>query len=338
MNREEIESNISKNAYTYGDVNLEGCHYRETRFIPFKDILMTAGDDSLYGSSNVDARVKDTEEKQIEYYKDQFSNGHMNPKDKLPTVKKMDIPVEVGGHLKIWKLSDGYHKTSAGDIIGMEGYAYDVYEFDSKVRESIFQQFVNCPTQTLSGTQDDVAKCVLNLISQGLVKKTAAAVTQIVEEMWPHKVLAAKQRCVSAILTEAKIPIAFESLSGKMAEAWYSKVKLSPAKGHIDPKTKRRIVTVLEGYEKRRIMEAIIAHEIEGTITSMRLYTQRPGKTQTVRDKRKKMLATIDQTKSALETVGCKVFPFEIEGFLPQQRDGVDRDQFRHLIPVSEII
>ena len=122
-----------------------------------------------------------------------------------------------------------------------------------------------------------------------------------------------------------------------MAEVWYEKVKLSPAGGNIDPKTKKRVVTVLEGYEKRRVMDAIIAYGADGTITIMRLYTKRPGKTQTVRDKRMKMLTTLDKTTEALKAAGCKVFPFEIEGFIPQQRDGVDRDDFRRLIPVSEI-
>ena len=336
MNRKEIEDKISNGEFTKGDVGIPGCHYIGKRFILISEIRKSPSDDSLYGSSN-DARVKDTVAQQIEYYKDQLSNGKMDPSEKLPTVHKLDIPVKVEGYLRLWQLDDGHHQTIAAESLGMEGLAYDEYSFDDEVRKSVFQQAMNCKPQTQTSTQDDVVKNMIYLIDQGLVKKTAAAVTKLVDEMWPHKVMVAKQKCISAILYETKIPIAFESLTSDIAEKWYVKVGLSPAGGKIDPKTKKRIVTVHEGYETRRIIDAIYAYAKDGTMTLMRFYVKPPGKTQTVRDKRKKMLGTLENYSKALASVGCEEFPFEVEGFIPQQKDGVDRDDFKRLIPVSEI-
>ena len=337
MNRKEIEDKISHGEYTYGDVGIPGCHYIETLFIPVTEIIKTVSNDSQYRSKN-GKRVKDTVPQQVEYYKDQMTNDQMSSKDKLPTVEKLDSPVIVDGHTRLYELIDGYHKTIAVESNGMEGYAYDVYSFDNEVRRSVFQQQMNCPSQTQQSTQDDVVKNMISLIDQGLVKKSAAEVTKLVEEMWPHKVIQAKQRCISAILYETKIPIAFESLTGEIAEKWYEKRGLSPAGGKIDPKTKMRVVTVHEGYETRRIIDAIAAFkEQDGTQTLFRCYVKAPGKTQTVRDKRKKMLATIKRYSEAQANVGTTIFPYEVEGFIPQQKDGVDRDDFTRLIPVSEI-
>ena len=338
MNRKEIENNISSGLYTYGDVNITGCHYIETRFIPFNKILRPGGDNGhKYGSANIKSRVKDTRQDRVDYYKDQFINGHMSPKEKLPTVKKLDTPVEVRGVLKEWVLSDGFHKTIAADIVGLEGYAYDVYEFDDDVREAVFRQRMNCPTQTLAGEQDDVVKEVITLIDQGKVKKDVAEVTQIVEEMWIHKVNSSKTKCVSAILQEAKIPIAFESLTDGIAQDWCEENNLSPAGGAIDPKTKMRVVTCKEGYEARRTIQAIIAYNITGKRTLMRLYIEAPGKTQTVQQKRQKMLNTFNTVDTALKAINATDIPVELEGFIPQQKDGIDRDNFKRLIPISEI-
>ena len=338
MNRKEIENNISSGLYTYGDVNITGCHYIETRFIPFKDILRTEGSNGKkYGSSNIKSRAKDTRQDRVDYYKDQHINNHMSLKEKLPTVRHLETPVEVKGVLKRWVLVDGFHKTIAGDIVGLEGYAYDVYEFDNEVREAVFRQRMNCPTQTLSGEQDDVVRDVIILIEQGEIKKEVAEVTQIVEEMWIHKVSSTKTKCVSAILQEAKIPIAFESLTDGIAQDWCEEYNLSPAGGAIDPKTKMRVVTCKEGYEARRTIQAIVAYKATGKRTLMRLYIDAPGKTQTVQQKRLKMLSKFKDVEDSLKNLNATDIPVELEGFFPQQKDGIDKDDFKRLIPISEI-
>ena len=338
MNRKEIEDKISSGKYTKGDVGIKGCTYTGQLYIPLTDIRKTPNDDSLYGSSN-GARVKDTVAQQVAYYKDMLSTNRMDPTEKLPTVKKMDRPIEVDGEMKSWQLVDGYHKTIAAESLGMGGLAYDVYSFDDEVRESVFQQAMNCKPKTQKSTPDDILKNVTNLIKKGLVEEKPTAVEQIVGEMSPFEHSSVKQKIVSAILYESEIPTDFESLTYDIAEKWYKKVGLAPAGGKIDPKTRMRVVTCKEGYETRRIIDAIAAYyEQEGTKTLFRCYVHPPGKTQNVRDKRKKMLATIKRYSDAQANVGTTIFPFEVEGFIPQQKDGVDRDDFKRLIPVSEII
>jgi hypothetical protein len=94
-------------------------------------------------------------------------------------------------------------------------------------------------------------------------------------------------------------------------------------------------VHIKEGYQYRAVIAAIERYSKKGLRTYVLGHFAAPTKKATLNSKRKQFIQEFDNIRTALESCGLNIWPIEVMGFLPQDKE---RENLKKLVKVCDLI
>ena len=227
-----------------------------------------------------------------------------------------------------------------GFYVAVYEFAQDGLSFEDSVRR--LQLTENDHYPSLESSTEDVVNTVSTMISQGssLVENNEKSIRKFVEEVCPNKHPSTRSKIVSDVVRKAGAYQEVVTYTAEDTMMWIEQNTDYSIAGNFDYDRNKIGWSVLEGYEDEFIMNAAKRfHESPNSPSSYFLCrTKAPSEKRPLRQRRLDMLEKFDQLGEAILDVAeyyneHGVFPWQVEGFLPQDHKAKEKD----FISVKEI-
>jgi len=250
----------------------------------------------------------------------------------LPIIEK--LPKEqIGddGQKKTHILIDGYNRVSALQKIGYTHYWFDVAEFGDEDNDPRLSRVTcalasNLHPPKLSSTDNDVFSSVVSAVMDKLIEKDPIAIKEYIRKygVSGRGSAARAAKIASEVMAATGVEASFQLWTAPRIKNEIDFFGLTSS-GSIDAKRQLHGWTCLESYEADTVMNALGKLRDTGKCSYIIGHVKQPNTEANLLDKREKMKLDIERRKEALVAFveyynEHKDFPFELLGYLPQQR------------------
>lgn len=325
---------IDTSKITYGELKSPGMKFVKRNIVDIKNIYNEPV------KSNNPTRSKGKSLSHIQQLEQSLSRGI--DYSKQPPIVIRNVRNE-NGVITENDIIAGMHRYEALLNLGMECWVFDEYEYTGEngvtYEEALrtFQLLENNKAPSLASTEDDVVKTVTILIAHGstLVKPTEDSIKEYVETVCSYKHHLTKAKIVRDIvrnLQKSGMYVYSDTITYTPADVTNFLVTQTDLKnfGEFDFVRNRFGWSVLEGYENELLSNAIKRFGDTNKGSYFVLHTKSPTETSSVQERRSKMVNNFKTMEKNLLKVfqyyqEHNEFPWNIEGFLPQDIAGGEK-------------
>lgn len=256
---------------------------------------------------------------------------------KMPLVVRKCARVVDGVHYD-YELVCGNHRFEALTALGQLEWIFDVYEFaldgisyEDSVRT--FQLQENDHEPQLESSIEDVVNVISRLIDRGskLVDNTEASITSYVTRFCPNMHWQTQSKVVRAVVAACGAWQDIVTYTPKDIERWVNRNTNLSIQGNYDKYRDKFGWSCLSGYEYETMFNMIKKFAEFKKESYVICHTKAPSKDRTLEDRRNDIISKFDSLNQSLVEVvkfynENKKFPWEIEGFLPQDRKKPEKE------------
>jgi hypothetical protein len=307
---------------TFGIITSPGTKYVDRLPVPLSRIYVPPMSDNPVRKKGKDLR-------NIQKLTKSLMNG-INY-SKMPPVIRKNPRIVDGVHYD-YELVCGNHRYEALVACGYDQWIFDIYEFalngisyEDSVRT--FQLQENDHEPQLESSIDDVVNVISRLIDYGskLVNNTESSISNYVTDYCPNMHWQTQSKVVRAVVAACGAYQDVVTYTPDDVQRWVNKNTTLTIKGNYDKYRDMCGWSCLTGYEYEVMFNMIKKYSELGKESYIICHTKAPSKDRTLEERRNDIVDKFDSLNESLVEVikfynKNKRFPWQIEGFLPQDR------------------
>lgn len=284
----------------------------EAKVISFKDIFI---DDIDGNRGKVQGDTHTAEE--IETLRMSFANG-VDTKEFPPAVAFR------GNHYdKPYVLQYGFGRCEALQELNQKEWFFTVLEGDEDALEDV-QASENEYLPKRLNREIDMKQFLARKIHEGKIPNTETAIRAKFRKVYPNRSKSVMDRVVQMVMNDTNTPQPFivytstarirQWLENHSKETYF-------IEGEFDYERNMYGVHIKEGYQYRTVLQAIKRYQNTGKKTYVLGHFGSPTKNATLKTKRNQFIQEFNSIRESLEFIGANVWPIEVMGFLPQDKE-----------------
>ena len=297
---------------------------KDTIILNFDDIYI---DDLTGNQTKVDTHTAE----EIENLKNSFSEG-VDLKEFPPAVRYRGLQYK-----KPYELVYGYGRVEGILLNKQKEWFFTLLDGDNDSLEDV-QAMENEQLPKRINKEVDMRKFLSNKVKEGKIGNTEKDIREKFRKIYANRDKAVMNRVVQQVMEELNTPqpyILYTStpriqqwLDNHSSEAYSIEGEYDDARGMVG-------VHIKEGYQYRAVIAAIERYSKTGRYTYVIGHFSPPTKKATLNGKRKQFIQEFDNIRTALESCGLNIWPIEVMGFLPQDKE---KENLKKLVKVSDLI
>ena len=234
-------------------------------------------------------------------------------------------------YAKPWELVYGYGRSEALRLLNTEGWFFTVLEGTEDALEDVqAQENERLPKRI--NEEVDMRKFLIQKVIDGKIEKSEKAIREKFRKVYPFRKKETENRVVPQVLSElgVKLPYILYTSTPKVKD-WIDNHSRDEYVINNEFDTERDVYSIVmkEGYQYRAVLKAYQTYEETGKKTGVIFHCGAPTAKATLNKKRDKVLQDFNSLKKTLFSCGTKIWPIEILGALPQDRE---KDNIKELI------
>ena len=291
---------------------------KDTIILNFDDIYI----DDIEGNKT---KVETHTAEEIETLKNSFAEG--------VDLKEFPPAVRYRGPLydKPYVLIYGYGRCEALLSNKKKEWFFTLLEGDDDAMEDV-QAMENEQLPKRINKEVDMRKFLANKVIEGKIGNTEKDIREKFRKIYTNRDKTVMNRVIQQVMEELNTPqpyILYTStpriqqwLDNHSSESYSIEGEYDDDRGMVG-------VHIKEGYQYRAVIAAIQRYYKEGQRTYVIGHFSPPTKKATLDSKRKQFIKEFNDIRTALESCGLNVWPIEVMGFLPQDKE---KDNLKKLV------
>lgn len=296
----------------------------ETRVINFNQIYI---DDISHNKAKVETHTPE----EIETLKNSFAEG-VDTKEFPPAVVYRGDEFD-----KPWALVYGFGRSEALMLNKQKSWYFTVLEGTEDAMEDV-QASENEMLPKRINMEVDMRKFLTNKISKGKIANDEKAIREKFRKVYPNRDKSVMNRVVQQVMEALNTPQPYILYtSTPRIQQWLENHSSEEyvIEGEYDTKRQMYGTHIKEGYQYRAVISAIKRYSETGEKTYVIGHFSAPTKKATLNSKRKQFIQEFENIRTAMSSCGLNVWPIEVLGFLPQDKEN---ENLKQLVKVSDII
>ncbi len=232
---------------------------------------------------------------------------------------------------KPWKLVYGFGRAEALRLLNTKGWFFTNLEGDEDAIEDVKAQENELLPKRVN-EEVDMRKFLIGKVVSGKIEKTETAIRGKFRKVYPFRKKEVENRVVPQVLSElgVKLPYVLYTSTPKVQD-WIDNHSRDDyvINNEFDKERDVYSIVMKEGYQYRAVLKAYQTYEETGKKTGVIFHCGAPTSKATLNKKRDKVLQDFNSLKKTLFSCGTKIWPIEILGALPQDRE---KDNIKELI------
>tara|TARA_B100001778_G_scaffold53094_1_gene40204 strand:- start:34 stop:1011 length:978 start_codon:yes stop_codon:yes gene_type:complete len=230
-----------------------------------------------------------------------------------------------------WELVYGYGRSEALRLLGTKGWFFTVLEGTEDALEDVqAQENERLPKRI--NEEVDMRKFLIQKVIDGKIEKSEKAIREKFRKVYPFRKKETENRVVPQVLSElgVKLPYILYTSTPKVQD-WIDNHSRDEyvINNELDKERDVYSIVMKEGYQYRAVLKAYQTYEDTGKKTGVIFHCGAPTAKATLNRKRDKVLQDFKALRKTLFSCGTKIWPIEILGALPQDRE---KDNIKELI------
>ena len=270
--------------------------------------------DEIYINDDLNAsKVKEHSSEEIQSLKLSFSEK-VDIKEYPPAVRYRGCDREP------WELVYGFGREEALRELDTEGWFFTQLKgSDDAIGDVQAQENEKLPKRV--NEEIDLVRCLTLKVSKGHIERKEDAVREKFKLIYPNRSKEVRNRVVKKVLAALGVESPFKIYTSTThIKNW---IKNNSSEEYVidntyDDDRKLYCVTMKEGYQYRTVLGAYKTFQETGHKTGVIFHCGSPTKKATLEQKRQQVIDGFNAIRKTLEHSGCKVWPIEILGALPQ--------------------
>lgn len=291
---------------------------KDTIILNFDDIYI----DDIEGNKT---KVETHTAEEIETLKNSFAEG-VDLKEFPPAVRYRGVQYD-----KPYELVYGYGRCEALLSNKKKEWFFTLLEGDDDAMEDV-QAMENEALPKRINKEVDMRKFLAAKVKEGKIGNTEKDIREKFRKIYANRDKTVMNRVIQQVMEELNTPqpyILYTStpriqqwLDNHSSESYSIEGEYDDDRGMVG-------VHIKEGYQYRAVIAAIQRYYKEGQRTYVIGHFSPPTKKATLDSKRKQFIKEFNDIRTALESCGLNVWPIEVMGFLPQDKE---KDNLKKLV------
>lgn len=291
---------------------------KDTVILNFNDIYI----DDIEGNKT---KVETHTAEEIETLKNSFAEG-VDLKEFPPAVRYRGVQYD-----KPYELVYGYGRCEALLSNKKKEWFFTLLEGDDDAMEDV-QAMENEALPKRINKEVDMRKFLAAKVKEGKIGNTEKDIREKFRKIYANRDKTVMNRVIQQVMEELNTPqpyILYTStpriqqwLDNHSSESYSIEGEYDDDRGMVG-------VHIKEGYQYRAVIAAIQRYYKEGQRTYVIGHFSPPTKKATLDSKRKQFIKEFNDIRTALESCGLNVWPIEVMGFLPQDKE---KDNLKKLV------
>ena len=291
---------------------------KDTVILNFNDIYI----DDMDGNKT---KVETHTAEEIETLKNSFAEG-VDLKEFPPAVRYRGVQYD-----KPYELVYGYGRCEALLSNKKKEWFFTLLEGDDDAMEDV-QAMENEALPKRINKEVDMRKFLAAKVKEGKIGNTEKDIREKFRKIYANRDKTVMNRVIQQVMEELNTPqpyILYTStpriqqwLDNHSSESYSIEGEYDDDRGMVG-------VHIKEGYQYRAVIAAIQRYYKEGQRTYVIGHFSPPTKKATLDSKRKQFIKEFNDIRTALESCGLNVWPIEVMGFLPQDKE---KDNLKKLV------
>jgi hypothetical protein len=291
---------------------------KDTIILNFDDIYI----DDIEGNKT---KVETHTAEEIETLKNSFAEG-VDLKEFPPAVRYRGVQYD-----KPYVLIYGYGRCEALLSNKKKEWFFTLLEGDDDAMEDV-QAMENEALPKRINKEVDMRKFLAAKVKEGKIGNTEKDIREKFRKIYANRDKTVMNRVIQQVMEELNTPqpyILYTStpriqqwLDNHSSESYSIEGEYDDDRGMVG-------VHIKEGYQYRAVIAAIQRYYKEGQRTYVIGHFSPPTKKATLDSKRKQFIKEFNDIRTALESCGLNVWPIEVMGFLPQDKE---KDNLKKLV------
>lgn len=294
-----------------------------TRVLDFNQIHI---DDISHNNAKVETHTPE----EIETLKNSFAGG-VDLKEFPPAVIFRGSEYD-----KPYALHYGFGRVEAIMLNKQKSWYFTVLEGTEDALEDV-QASENEILPKRINMEVDMRKFLTNKISKGKIANDEKSIRDKFRKVYPNRDKSVMNRVVQQVMEALNTPQPYILYtSTPRIQQWLDNHSSEEyaIEGEYDTKLNMYGTHIKEGYQYRAVIAAIKRYAEDGIKTYVIGHFSAPTKKATLNSKRKQFIREFDNIRTAMESCGLKVWPIEVLGFLPQDKEN---ENLKQLVKASDI-
>lgn len=291
---------------------------KDTIILNFDDIYI----DDIEGNKT---KVETHTAEEIETLKNSFAEG-VDLKEFPPAVRYRGPQYD-----KPYELVYGFGRCEALQLNKQKRWFFTLLEGDDDAMEDV-QAMENEALPKRINKEVDMRKFLAAKVKEGKIGNTEKDIREKFRKIYANRDKTVMNRVIQQVMEELNTPQPYILYtSTPRIQQWldnHSSESYS-IEGEYDNKRGMVGVHIKEGYQYRAVIAAIQRYHKEGQRTYVIGHFSPPTKKATLDSKRKQFIKEFNDIRTALESCGLNVWPIEVMGFLPQDKE---KDNLKKLV------
>lgn len=297
---------------------------KDTIILNFDDIYI----DDIDGNTT---KVESHTAEEIETLKNSFAEG-VDLKEFPPAVRYRGPQYD-----KTYELIYGYGRGEALLLNKQKSWFFTLLEGDADAIEDV-QAMENEQLPKRINKEVDMRKFLAAKVQQRKIANNEKAIREKFKKIYSNRDKAVMNRVVQQVMEASNTPQPYILYtSTPRIKQWLDNhcSESYSIEGEYDDERKMVGVHIKEGYQYRVVIAAIERYYKTGERTYVIGHVDAPTKKATLNSKRKQFIEHFNNIRKALESCGLNIWPIEIMGFFPQDKEN---ENVKKLVKVSSII
>ena len=283
--------------------------------------------DEIYINDDLNAsKVKEHSSEEIQSLKLSFSEK-VDIKEYPPAVRYR------GGDREPWELVYGFGRSEALRLLNTEGWFFTHLEgSDDAIEDVQAQENEKLPKRI--NEERDMIHFLIQKVNHGHIEKSEKDIKSKFKLVYPYRPSEVRNRVIAQTLAALGVEQPFITYtSTPKIENW---IKNHSREEYVinndyDKDRDLHVVTMKEGYQYRVVSNAFQTYKETKKKTGVIFHCGSPTKKATLYKKRKQVLEGFNEIRENMESCGLKIWPIEIIGALPQDRES---DNIKELVKI----
>jgi hypothetical protein len=297
---------------------------KDTIVVDFDQIYI----DDISGNN---AKVETHTAEEIETLKNSFAGG-VDLKELPPALRFRGLHYD-----KPYIMVYGFGRVEALQSNKQKSWYFTLLEGDDDAIEDV-QAAENESLPKRINKEVDMRKFLIAKIKQGKISNEEKDIRDKFKKVYTNRDKSVMNRVIQQVMEELDTPQPYILYtSTPRIQQWLDNHSSENyhIEGEYDIVRNKYGVHIKEGYQYRAVIAAIERYAKTGKFTYVIGHFSAPTKKATLNGKRKQFIKEFDDIRSALENCGLTVWPIDIMGFLPQDKEN---DKLKQLVKVSDVI
>ena len=283
--------------------------------------------DEIYINDDLNAsKVKEHSSEEIQALKLSFSEK-VNIKEYPPAVRYR------GGDREPWELVYGFGRSEALRLLNTEGWFFTHLEgSDDAIEDVQAQENEKLPKRI--NEERDMVHFLIQKVNHGHIEKTEKDIRRKFSLVYSYRPSVVRNRVIEKTLAALGVEQPFITYtSTPKIENWIRNHSREEyvINNDYDKDRDLYVVTMKEGYQYRVVSNAFQTYKETKKKTGVIFHCGSPTKKATLYKKRRQVLEGFNEIRENMESCGLKIWPIEIIGALPQDRES---DNIKELVKI----